>query len=85
MVDVEGVSTRIILDLLKANVMRITFVKNDGSLRVMLCTLLETHLPKAKSYTEAAVSDTTLTVWDVESNGWRSICLDSLVSVESVQ
>lgn len=63
--------------------LRVSFIKKDGSKRIMYCTLnlelipldLHTGGSKAKEY------DHLLTVYDVEEDGWRTINFNGTVEV----
>lgn len=61
----------------------VKFIKADGSDRLMRCTLQESVLPKVdKTVTKTRkVSDETLSVWDLDANGWRSFRWDSIKEV----
>ena len=70
---------------LQNGVATVTFTKKDGSLREMKCTLNSEYLPP-QLLQESDVSDRkenedVLAVWDIESNGWRSFRMDSIVSI----
>lgn len=62
----------------------IEFVKKDGSLRKMICTLAESKIPAehVPKNTGKAKSDEVLAVFDVENNGWRSFRWDSIKKIE---
>jgi len=62
----------------------ITFIKKDGSERLMWCTLLESKIPSefAPKGSEKAKSDEVLPVFDVENDGWRSFRWDSIKKIE---
>lgn len=75
-------------ELLIERPVTVEFQKKDGSMRKMYCTLNSTyipaeHVPKgvAKPRSEEA---TTLSVFDIESGGWRSFRYDSVESVTFV-
>lgn len=64
---------------------KVTFIKKDGSERVMKCTLREDLLPKqeiTENKTERKKSDATMAVYDLEAQGWRSFTLTSVKRVE---
>lgn len=65
--------------------MTITFEKKDGSTRNLKCTLNEAFLPVMdKEKSEGNVrkeNPNTLSVWDLENQGWRSFRLDSVQEV----
>jgi uncharacterized phage-like protein YoqJ len=62
----------------------IEFVKKDGSLRKMICTLSESKIPveKAPKNTGKTKTDEVLAVFDVENEGWRSFRWDSIKTIE---
>ena len=70
-------------ELLKNNVMTVTFTKVDGTERTMRCTLLPEYLPPETSgkqmLTEGVRNN--LSVWDVDASGWRSFRLDSVKNI----
>lgn len=68
-------------DLLKSNVVTITFKKIDGTERVLKGTLMEDYLPERKESTIIRKgNDETTCVWDVENKGYRSFRNDSVIS-----
>lgn len=72
-------------ELLRNNVVTVTFTKVDGSERVMKCTLLKEYIPNAATKGQNVVSEETtnlnMSVWDVEAAGWRSFRINSVKSV----
>ena len=76
-----------LLELLKNNVMTVTFTKVDGTQRVMKCTLVADRIPNAPKndgkvlVKENKVMDNNISVWDIEANGWRSFKVDRVQSV----
>ena len=62
----------------------VTFTKADGTNRVMLCTLEENKLPKVE-IKEGAMprkeSTTSMRVFDLEKNEWRSFTLKKVKQV----
>lgn len=64
------------------NIVNVTFIKKDGTQRNMRCTLRSDLLP-AQTDLEEAVSKTpsatSLAVWDLDNNGWRSFRYDSII------
>jgi hypothetical protein len=73
-------------DLLKSEVVTLTFTKKDGTQREMVATLSEARIPKTEKSTESAgtrkYSDEAQPVYDVEAKGWRSFRWDSLSKLE---
>lgn len=82
-----------LLESLKQGEMVVTFKKKDGSERVMKCTksfniIPEDKQPKTETIVEAKLDENgnpiisdLITVWDIESNGWRSFDYKSLIKV----
>jgi hypothetical protein len=70
--------------LLHEGVVGITFIKKDGSERLMQCTLAESKIPSefAPKGSEKTKSDEVLPVFDVENDGWRSFRWDSITKIE---
>jgi hypothetical protein len=75
-----------LIEKLFENVVTINFVKVNGDNRVMKCTLNKQYLPE-KIEIESKdllwddrrnMSKESLSVWDVEANGWRSFRWDNL-------
>ena len=87
--NLKGIPTREeLINLLKTNVVEVTFLKLDGDQRVMPCTLKEDLLPPAKKdepLTQKKVreiSDKVIAVWAVESKGFRSFRYDRVKSIK---
>lgn len=70
-------------ELLSTDIVTVTFTKKDGSLREMLCTTISSYLPGGESESDSTsvVSDSVVTVWDLEQQGWRSFRFDSIKSI----
>lgn len=68
-------------ELLKSNVVQVTFWKANGEKRTMNCTLQSTFLPESVEKEETRKqSDTALAVWSVDDDGWRSFRWESIMS-----
>jgi hypothetical protein len=67
-------------DILTKDIITVTFLKKDGSVREMLCTLMSAHLPEMQGPSTSKPTPGLLTVWDLE-NGWRSIKFDSIQQI----
>jgi len=69
--------------VLQNEVISVTFVKKDSTLRVMKCTLRSDIVPQIESTntTPKKQNDNVFPVWDIEANGWRSFTYDSITSV----
>lgn len=64
--------------------MLVTFTKKDGTERKMRCTLQEAYKQEPKESTSTrSVPTTSLAVYDLDVQGWRSFRWDSILSVSS--
>ena len=76
--------------LLEQNVLVVDFTKLNGDKRVMTCTLREDIKPAATKKDPMSqkavrkVSDTVVSVWDVNAKGWRSFRYDRVNAVDIV-
>ena len=62
----------------------VTFIKSDGTERVMKCTLVPKQLPKVEIKEGAKPrkeSTTSMRVFDLEKNEWRSFTLKKVKQV----
>ena len=77
-------SKQSLVELLKQFPATITFTKKDGTERVMKCSLQEGVAIPHERTTDRVVEpkDGILPVWDLEANGWRSITVENILSVE---
>lgn len=73
-------------EMLRVGKLQVSFVKKDGSGRVMNCTLQEKYLPPLMEDAETTTKDNpdVLAVWDIDSNGWRSFRINSITDVRVV-
>lgn len=63
----------------------VTFTKKDGTERVMKCTLEESQLPKVELKEDTKPrkeSTTSMRVFDLEKQEWRSFTIKSIKKVE---
>lgn len=77
-------------ETLQNGIITVTFTKTDGTERTMKCTLIPEYIP-AKPVAEGqqllteeltrVENPNTISVWDLESNGWRSFRIDSIKSI----
>lgn len=67
----------------RVGTVRITFIKKDGTERVMKATLDNDVVIPYERKTERIKkpNSNTLSVWDVEKDAWRSINLDAITSI----
>ena len=72
-----------ILQSLYEGVVTVKFTKKDGTERDMKCTLQESYISpyEKKTDREKVVNENNISVWDVESQGWRSFRVDSVISI----
>jgi len=87
----KGIPTKDELyQLLKNNIVEVTFTKLNGDERVMPCTLYEGMLPPAKKDDPITqkkvreVSDKVIPVWAIESKAFRSFRYDRVKSVKVI-
>jgi hypothetical protein len=70
-------------ELLKTDIVTVSFIKKDGSKREMICTTISDYLPEISGNNASMPSDNLVTVWDLEQGGWRSFKFDSITSIET--
>lgn len=76
-----------LLDLLRNNVVTVTFTKVDGSERTMNCTLLGEYVPAPANASMQLLQensfrgDTNISVWDVDVRGWRSFRIANVKNI----
>ena len=69
---------------LKYGPVTVDFLKKDGTMRTMKCTLQESAIPTYEKKTErvrTTSTDESISVVDLEKNEWRSFRYDSIKSV----
>lgn len=76
-------------DMLRMGPVTVTFTKKDGDTRVMECTLKEASIPEefrpkplAEGQAPRKRNDDSLSVWDLNANGWRSFIFANVTRVE---
>lgn len=73
-------------EYLQNGVVTVVFTKVDGTERTMKCTLLPEYMPATVAQGQQLLVESqskyenpnTISVWDVESQGWRSFRVDSV-------
>ncbi len=75
-----------LIDMLRHNIVTVTFTKVNGDERVMKCTLLPEHVPNASTNNGQLVIETksvsnTIPVWDLTANGWRSFKVENVKNI----
>ncbi len=73
-------------EMLRSGKLEVSFIKKDGTGRVMNCTLLDKYLPPLMEDAETITKDNpdVLSVWDIDNNGWRSFRINSIVEVKVI-
>jgi hypothetical protein len=80
-----------IMTVLKENVAQVTFTKVNGDVRIMDCTLNESHLPQVKEDDQVGekkvreINEEVVSVWDTKAQGWRSFRVESVSDVEIIE
>lgn len=67
--------------VLQNNIVIVDFLKKDGTLRTMLCTLKEDYLPPVEFENlmqDRKRPEDSIAVWDLDKEGWRSFRIDSI-------
>ena len=70
---------------LKNGVVTVVFEKQDGTDRVMKCTLSEDIVPALDTTAvkqKRVANPDILAVWDTEADGWRCFRFDSIKSIQ---
>ena len=71
--------------MLLTEIVKVSFVKKDGTVRDMVCTLQQDILPELARLPDGVerrrVSSTTMSVFDIEANGWRSFTVRDVTSI----
>jgi len=71
---------------LQHSVMNVKFTKTDGTVREMVCTLLESlAFYEKKTDKQKPENNDVLAVWDIEKHAWRSFRVDSIISADVVK
>lgn len=76
-------------ELLHVDVLTVTFIKKDGSERVMHCTLRDDILPpkpvlkEGEEKKERKINPNVVPVYDTDAKAFRSFRLDSIKNIES--
>ena len=74
-----------IRDHLRIGVLEVKFTKSDGTVREMNCTLAPHYLPvyegtdNPQPKRKKDPNSDSISVWDIDKNGWRSFKLSSII------
>ncbi len=82
-----------LIDMLQTRSVEVTFIKADGSERVMNCTQMLTSIPEqfhpktikipsSRSLEDGPVFSDNITVWDLDKQGWRMFNFFKILSVK---
>jgi hypothetical protein len=73
-----------LIGVLREQTVTVTFTKQDGTERVMNCTLYEGDIPVDQAPKNSGRTKPTesLAVFDIEAKGWRSFRWDSIKEVK---
>ena len=66
-----------LVEALQKAIFEITFNKLDGEERIMTCTKITDMIPEeSRPKTDKKAKEGTVTVWDINTKGWRSFRYD---------
>lgn len=73
-----------LINQLRQHTADITFIKKDGTKRIMKCTLDEavTIVYEKKTDRVREPNDNILPVWDLEAGAWRSVNIDTIENIQ---
>lgn len=67
--------------LLQSNVVKIKFIKKDGTERIMNATLIESKIASVKGTELSNDSDNLIKVTDVDIGKWRAVRFESIKEI----
>jgi hypothetical protein len=75
-----------LIDMLRHNIVSVTFTKVNGEERVMKCTLQTDYIPNAPTQNgelvvEGKTTSNNVSVWDIEKSGWRSFKVENVKNI----
>ena len=79
-----------LIDMLRHNIVTVTFTKVNGDERVVKCTLRGELIPNAPTrngelVVEQKSTSNNVSVWDVDANGWRSFRVENVKNISMGQ
>ena len=77
----------ILTDALMSGSYEVTFIKVDGSLRVMPCTLSPDLIPESLTEsvaTDRKKNDSVIKVYSLEQQAWRSFRIENVQSIKKL-
>ena len=81
----KGIPTEEALtQMLKEQILKVTFLKLDGDQRIMTCTKSLNYIPERSrpNNTSKPSKPGTINVWDIDADNWRSFRYDRVQAVE---
>ena len=80
----KGIPTEELLtQMLREQILKVTFLKLDGDQRIMTCTKSMNFIPEDKRPTSSKPGKPgTINVWDLTADAWRSFRYDRVQAVE---
>ena len=74
-----------LIDMLRHNIVTVTFTKVNGDERIMTCTLQSDQVPVFATVNGQVVvkesKNNTISVWDINAQGWRSFRVENVKSI----
>jgi WYL_2, Sm-like SH3 beta-barrel fold len=75
-----------LINMLRNNIVTVTFTKVNGEERVMKCTLRSELIPNAPTrngelVVERKTASNNVSVWDVDASGWRSFRVENVKNI----
>ena len=82
--EMEVVDRTKLQQLLELNICKVSFTKQDGTVRDMVCTLKDSIIVPHEKKTDRVKTENNniMAVWDAEKNAWRSFKIDSIISFQ---
>ena len=80
----EKINRDDIISKLREGVVRVNFTKKDGSVRDMMCTLVQSSIPQEMQPKGEGsdVTESVIRAFDVNAKGWRSFIVENINSIE---
>ena len=74
-----------LIDMLRNNIVTVTFTKVNGEELTMKCALMAEYVPNAPTSSGQVLlqesESKAVSVWDTEANGWRSFRVDNVKNI----
>lgn len=72
-------------EILKNNIVIVTFTKINGDIRKMSCTLDPKYIKNNIESVERNTSNNTIKVWSIDDNDWRSFRPESVIAYAYIE